>query len=561
MSQMPSPFKHPKTSIYYLRVRIPVDLKSAYAPTSEVKKSLKTKDLSLAKARFAVAYAKLQEEFSIKRLTGTEKTPKSVTTNKMTLRDIGILADRWLQDELTETRRSMSFDHLHAADSDKYLSYHEAIVIPAWEKDQEHLTGLIRVLGDSIDRTLENSNVVLDRADPLYITLVRVVTEKSAELARITYDNVSVFGNNNTPQPSRNRLSTEIATISTAFDRYKMAQVAAKTDTNKIQDYEPSVNMLIALIGDLDAREVKKRDISEYMDFLHQLPTRPPKAIKSLPPQEQAQIAREQGLSTLSPTTVSNKVKHLSAFFAWCVEREYIAENPCTSIKKPKRKPSNSIENDYTKEELEEIFKLPMFTNGEEPLRADFGAAWFWLPILAYYTGARPKELAQLYRKDLMQSEGIHFIAIRDIESDQTLKTPAAQRKIPIHDDLIKLGFIRYIESLSATSRVFPHLKPDSRGSYSYHLSRRFSERLKTLNEALQRKKPLYALRHAFKTSMRDAGVSEDVHDSITGHSGPSVGRQYGKTSIEATKKAIDLVPSIPNIEAMLRYRKSQGLC
>jgi len=58
--RMPSPTLIGST--YYLRVRMPADLRQHY-PTAEIKRSLGTRDLVVAKALFAEAYANLQLEW------------------------------------------------------------------------------------------------------------------------------------------------------------------------------------------------------------------------------------------------------------------------------------------------------------------------------------------------------------------------------------------------------------------------------------------------------------------------------------------------------------------
>jgi hypothetical protein len=36
-------------------------------------------------------------------------------------------------------------------------------------------------------------------------------------------------------------------------------------------------------------------------------------------------------------------------------------------------------------------------------------------------------------------------------------------------------------------------------------------------------------LRHTFKRTCREAGISEEIHHALTGHSGGGVGRSYGR--------------------------------
>lgn len=50
--QMPRPFKHPKTGVYYFRVRVPADL-VPHVGKSEIKIPLGTKDLAEAKELFS----------------------------------------------------------------------------------------------------------------------------------------------------------------------------------------------------------------------------------------------------------------------------------------------------------------------------------------------------------------------------------------------------------------------------------------------------------------------------------------------------------------------------
>jgi hypothetical protein len=54
----------------------------------------------------------------------------------------------------------------------------------------------------------------------------------------------------------------------------------------------------------------------------------------------------------------------------------------------------------------------------------------------------------------------------------------------------------------------------------------------------------LDSFRHTFKRMTRDAGLSEELHDMLTGHAGNgSVGRTYGRgMSLKPLVRAIDKV-------------------
>ena len=58
---------------------------------------------------------------------------------------------------------------------------------------------------------------------------------------------------------------------------------------------------------------------------------------------------------------------------------------------------------------------------------------------------------------------------------------------------------------------------------------------------------------HTFKDLCRDAGISKDLHDFITGHSGGDVSSYYGEVfSLERRKEAINKVNDFHKINLYL---------
>ena len=65
--------------------------------------------------------------------------------------------------------------------------------------------------------------------------------------------------------------------------------------------------------------------------------------------------------------------------------------------------------------------------------------------------------------------------------SAKTLKTATSRRKIPVHPELIKIGFLQFVESRKKTTsspRLFPDLKPDKYGNHASYALKRFRELL-----------------------------------------------------------------------------------
>jgi integrase len=73
----------------------------------------------------------------------------------------------------------------------------------------------------------------------------------------------------------------------------------------------------------------------------------------------------------------------------------------------------------------------------------------------------RGREIAQLYKDDIQQDKntGIWFFKIVSNEKrKQRTKNNNAKRSVPIHPQLIKLGFLSFVDEAKKNSMIFPEL-------------------------------------------------------------------------------------------------------
>jgi integrase len=192
---------------------------------------------------------------------------------------------------------------------------------------------------------------------------------------------------------------------------------------------------------------------------------------------------------------------------------------------------ANRTRKHYTAMELSAIFASPIYSvAGWAPPRADFGQAWYWLPLLMYYTGARREELAQLATRDIKHDqEAGAYLSILDSDDDsddgRSVKTTGSRRSIPLHADLIQLGFLDYAQRQLRDGQLFPLLARNPDGYYGANFGKRWAEYLREVVGLASPAKPAHGFRHTFKTLCRKANIPEDVNDAITGHSGGGFGR------------------------------------
>lgn len=127
-----------------------------------------------------------------------------------------------------------------------------------------------------------------------------------------------------------------------------------------------------------------------------------------------------------------------------------------------------------------QLFDSPLFKAYELPTvdRAGLDAA-YWVPLIGAYTGARISEIAQLLVADIKEVDGVqcYQIAVTDDEW-QSIKVESSKRVIPVHSELVRLGFLDYVRDMAALGavRVFPALVVSENNGAGGGISKWFSE-------------------------------------------------------------------------------------
>ena len=191
----------------------------------------------------------------------------------------------------------------------------------------------------------------------------------------------------------------------------------------------------------------------------------------------------------------------------------------------------------FSNEDLSRIFSTSIYDVTRRRPRGGGGEAAYWLPLIALFTGARQSELAQLRIEDLKQDSesGLWFFDI-GTEGGRSIKTASSRRTVPVHPHLVSVGLLRYRQSLIVDQRggaacggdLWPDIKSDAEGRRAGPWSKWFNRYLRVNAKVLDAGKVFHSFRHTFKRMCRDAGLAEEMHDALTGHSGGGVGRSYG---------------------------------
>jgi integrase len=242
-----------------------------------------------------------------------------------------------------------------------------------------------------------------------------------------------------------------------------------------------------------------------------------------------------------SVANINVRLSHISLLLGWAARNDMVPANvaiataiPNPQAKKSRRKPFDLLS-------LKAIFDGPVHAAGKRPAGGKREAA-YWLPVLALFTGARIRELAQLRHSDVREVEYPDangemrkgwFLNITEDTDDEGLtnaiKNDASERLVPLAPKLIDLGFIRYVQGLAdQKARIFPALPEDVYGNPAAKWGEWFSGYLRKVCLVTDKRMTFHSFRHTFKDYARDALIPEGIQRQFMGHEGGDVADTYG---------------------------------
>lgn len=588
---------------YYLNIRVPKDLRPLYGKRDIIRKSLDTSDYREAVSLVRFEAFKLDAEFSAKRREiaaakrASQPPPELSEVSDREAHEIvtgffvGLekLSHEWWEDDgrnLTDDELTESIDNLRiqqaafsggtrnigGEDGSRALDLFiqkEGLNIPKDSAAYRKLRPLFRLA------MLENTERTLDRADS------RTVTPREP-LFRDTF----AF----TPtQPSRPRVT--LGEMLTRFLKW-LTEADRKRVTQRT--YELPARLLREVLGERTALDsITKDDVEKLFGLLRRAPSNATKRYPGMSLEDAITAADKRGDDhRLSAKTLENYYNNIVAIFNFAVGKRLMSENPAKdrySRQTFERKDDDKPKALFTTDKLNRLFRAPLYTGCRDD---DNGYATpgpnhprrgrFWLPLLSLFHGFRANEVAQLYTEDVCEAEGVPYFEIREERADgskcdKRLKTKQSKRRVPIHPETLRIGFLDYVaERRRDTShpRLFPDLPCGATGYFSDPFSKWFGRFLKS---ALGKESgaTFHAFRHAFRDALSEAGVPIPDVEALGGWEliQRSAERGYGKgPSLRRLRDQIELVkfpdldlahlhvaavqPAAPHTECRVRRRR-----
>lgn len=300
------------------------------------------------------------------------------------------------------------------------------------------------------------------------------------------------------------------------------------------------LNILVEYFGpDRLLGTITKQDANEVKKVLQALPasrnTKP--KLKAMP---LMQVVKEPGHTKIAPKTINSHIQMFKSFFDWAERHGYAPHTLFDGMKVAKAKDSDTERKPFTPNQARLIY-TELTANPSGLVRKE---SHKWGMLLGMFTGARLNEICQLHVGDVQQDGEIWFLNITNEGDDhKRVKSTAGKRKVPLHSELIRLGFLDFMDSRRNGKRLFPDYSYSVNGGYGRNLGRWCND---SFLPKLAIKEPglvYHSFRHTIVTRLSQVDVPEPIVQMIVGHARSGVTQtSYNKEGFRLTqmKEAID---------------------
>lgn len=253
------------------------------------------------------------------------------------------------------------------------------------------------------------------------------------------------------------------------LDNYKKRNKPAMYDKHKLV-----LSMLLDVVGDKPIHELRQSDINNFFELLGRLPPRWADECRKrkLTILELAELEFDK---TLGPKSFEDTYIASIRPFLKAAKKDWQDQGFPLGLTTDAveylgdREEHENKQRAFKREELARLFE------GEEMRRFAREAGQhhrYWIFHLGLFTGARVNEICQINpHADILQDKesGAWYLWItKETESDSRVRKSVKtgeSRKVPIHQKLIELGFLNYVERVKAEGHklLFPEWQPINR--------------------------------------------------------------------------------------------------
>ncbi len=276
------------------------------------------------------------------------------------------------------------------------------------------------------------------------------------------------------------------------------------------------------LLGDCPVLGITRDQLVDCLNKMKRLPSR-----RDIKPEYKGKTVKElleldYVPEPLGVQTIKNHISTLSSCFKWAVLNGHMATNIAEGLTPKDNRSKREKRQAYTPDHLKALTENLYSRQKSKGKSADH-----WLiPLVALFGGMRIEEICQLQKNDVREIDGIWCFDVYQM-GENKVKTANSERIVPVHPQLIELGFLDYHKSVN-NDQLWPNLTRVS-GRYSHKWGQWFQSFNKR-HVTEDGRYVFHSFRHNFVNGLKQLGVQEQIIAELAGHSRGSVTMEtYGK--------------------------------
>lgn len=359
------------------------------------------------------------------------------------------------------------------------------------------------------------------------------------------------------PQTQAQFSPMPIIPVMEAIQGYVRFKQAKGKDSKTLSDIELSLHTLMFVRPDIQyLHQITKRLIFEYEILIAELPAnyRKTARFRNLSFEQLRLAAWDK--PKLSPASLDKYTLTLRAFISWCQDTDRMLAWKLPKFESLDKGKSKDKRHPFNAAELRKLFTSSMFTGHAPDLRAQYRRhekgnqlvkdCQYWIPLVGLYTGMRLREIIQLLMTDVRHEGEIVYFDVNEDGEGKSLKNSSSKRQVPVHRELIALGFLEYVELVRAAGhqRVFHDAPTTAAGALGDITSKRFSRYLAAIG-IKHKKLCFHSLRHTFiDQAARQARLPDHLIKALVGHADHTItfGTYGGRLTVSELAEAINKV-------------------
>ncbi len=269
---------------------------------------------------------------------------------------------------------------------------------------------------------------------------------------------------------------------------------------------------------------------------------------------------KELNLAVREESQAMRDIERTSTVYNWLLKHGWVQYNPFYGLADSKsisrgRYVYGMTEDEktrklpFTKVQLAQMLSHPVFTenkygrNYRERVTLYYQ---YWVILFSILTGARPNEICQLRIEDFILIDGVLCFDIHEKHDTQSVKNKSAVRRIPVPEQLFRLGFQEYFDFVSGGEQLFPDLTFTLKSGYYGKVEDWFKRVFGQTMGLSAQNQSFYSFRHTFINDYQEKGRRCPIVQQIVGHKNGNItddtyGGRFDAKTLKAKIDELDM--------------------